>query len=414
MTVLVSHPHGNPNVRAVLRALDAAGLLAEFHTTLVIGRRLATTRWLPAVLRRELSRRVLNDIPAARVRSLPFREAMRTLRTRMGSALLPSFAPGPEAVDAVYDDLDRAVAAEVARQPHRLRAVYAYEDGAVHTFRALRDSHVKAIYELPSPYWRAQREILSEERSLRADWASAIIDGLSDPDKQARKDEEVARANVVVVASTFAAKCLRERAPVGSRVEIVPYGAPPSLVQAPAMRAKTEPLRLIYAGNLRQNKGIGYLFEAVQRLDIPWHLSLAGARPPHPCPALDAALADPRCRWLGSVPHATLLEEMTKAHVFVFPSLFEGFGLVILEAMAAGLPVITTPHTGGPDCLTDGVDGFIVPIRDADAIARHLTALYEDEDRRQAMGTAALAKAKASSWQRYEQQIVALVKEIIA
>ncbi len=109
----------------------------------------------------------------------------------------------------------------------------------------------------------------------------------------------------------------------------------------------------------------------------------------------------------------TLLEHMDRAHAFVFPSLIEGFGLVLLEAMSAGLPVITTPHTAGPDILTDGREGFIVPIRDADAIAERLHRLHDDEATRQVMGRAALARAREASWGRYEELIRMLLAEAV-
>jgi glycosyltransferase involved in cell wall biosynthesis len=82
--------------------------------------------------------------------------------------------------------------------------------------------------------------------------------------------------------------------------------------------------------------------------------------------------------------------------------------------MSAGLPVITTPHTAGPDILTDGREGFLVPIRDADAIADRLAALHGDEARRRAMGAAALARARAASWAAYETAIGALLAEMTA
>jgi len=88
----------------------------------------------------------------------------------------------------------------------------------------------------------------------------------------------------------------------------------------------------------------------------------------------------------------------------------EGFGLVILEALAAGLPVITTFHTAGPDCIDEGVEGYVVPIRDVDAITSRLAVLYDNEDRRLAMASAALVKARRLSWSGYEQR----VSEIIA
>ena len=105
---------------------------------------------------------------------------------------------------------------------------------------------------------------------------------------------------------------------------------------------------------------------------------------------------------------------MTRNHVFIFPSLAEGFGLVVTEALSAGLPVITTTNTCGPEIMTDGVEGFIIPIRILDAIAEKFTLLYEDEARRRAMAEAAKRRAAEVSWARFEDQVAGLVRELNA
>ncbi|MGZ9158271.1 MAG: glycosyltransferase family 4 protein, partial [Nitrospira sp.] len=343
-----------------------------------------------------------------------YREIIRVLANRLGAKSLIRHETGYASIDRLYHDLDRAVARYLATPRLGLRAVYAYDDGALHSFRAARACGIKTIYDLPIAHWRTARQVLAEERDLRPEWG-ATLDGLKDSEaKCARKDEEIALADHIVVASAFTRKSLTDHFGDGLSIDVTPYGAPPPAISRPSMRLPGEPLRVFYAGHLRQRKGIAYLFDALQLADFPWELTLAGPKPAETCPALERALNDSRCRWLGAIPHVTLLEEMTRAHVFVFPSLIEGFGLVILEAMAAGLPVIATPHTAGPDCIDEGVDGFIVPIRDAEAIACRLAVLHDDEDRRFAMASAALAKAGRLTWARYEEQIAALVRKVTA
>ena len=97
----------------------------------------------------------------------------------------------------------------------------------------------------------------------------------------------------------------------------------------------------------------------------------------------------------------------SQASVFVLPSIEDGFGQVIVQAMACGIPVITTTNTGGPDVITDGKDGFIVPIRDSRAIAERLEHLYRHPDAREAMGHAALETVrKWNGWERYTNQVL--------
>ena len=100
-----------------------------------------------------------------------------------------------------------------------------------------------------------------------------------------------------------------------------------------------------------------------------------------------------------------MIEEMGRHDVLVFPSLFEGFGLVILEAMSQGLPVITTAHTAGPDILTEGSDGFVVPIRSAEGIAGKVSLLYEDPDLLEAMKVQAVATARQWTWEKYQDRV---------
>jgi glycosyltransferase involved in cell wall biosynthesis len=180
-----------------------------------------------------------------------------------------------------------------------------------------------------------------------------------------------------------------------------------------AERVDHEPMRIFYAGQLTQRKGLSYLFEALERFEYPYELSLAGPFPTTPCEALEAALAKPNHRWLGSLPHARLLKEMTRNHVLIFPSLVEGFGLVVTEALSAGLPVITTTNTCGPEIITNGAEGFIVPIRDPDSIAEKFTFLYECESHRRTMAETAKRKAAAINWTLFEDRLAGLVRELI-
>ena len=141
-------------------------------------------------------------------------------------------------------------------------------------------------------------------------------------------------------------------------------------------------------------------------------LTVVGRKTSQECRPLDTALA--RHRWIPSLPHDELLEEMGQHDVLVFPSLFEGFGLVILEAMSRGLVVISTPNTAAPDVITDGIDGFVVPIRDPAAIQERLELLLDDRARLTSMQQGALATARRRTWAQHRSRIVEVVREAIA
>ena len=168
---------------------------------------------------------------------------------------------------------------------------------------------------------------------------------------------------------------------------------------------------MLFAGSLGQRKGLSYLLAAVERLAGHVELTLLGSKTVEGCDALDAAVRIHR--WIPSLPHAAVLEEMERQDVLVFPSLFEGFGLVILEAMSRGLPVIATSHTAAPDLLVDGEEGFIVPIRSADAIVEKLEILLREPERLRTMQAAALARAGVHRWQDYRQRLSSAVRQTL-
>ena len=118
-------------------------------------------------------------------------------------------------------------------------------------------------------------------------------------------------------------------------------------------------------------------------------------------------------RHFGGLSQAELAGVYRDASVFVLPSVEEGLALVILEAMASGLPVVVTPNTGAEDIVTHGRDGMIVPARDAGALADALLELYEDEPRRRAMGDAAARTAASWSWDVYGDRIAAAYARIV-
>jgi glycosyltransferase involved in cell wall biosynthesis len=130
------------------------------------------------------------------------------------------------------------------------------------------------------------------------------------------------------------------------------------------------------------------------------------------CRPLDSALKVHR--WIPSLSHTEVLQELQHHDVMAFPSLFEGFGLVVLEAMACGVPVIATPNGAAPDIIHDGQDGFIVPIRDSHALAEKLELLSNDRALLAYMSDAARRTAAQHSWQLYRERLAEVVRRTLA
>ena len=392
----MSHPTGNENVRQAALALQEAGLLGEFWTCLSWDPDAGMNPFLPRSLRDQLARRSFPQSVRPFVHTAPVRELGRLLFGMFG-------------IDAVIQDLDQKVATRLSRG-RNWTGVYGYEDGALESFRAAKARGIRCIYDLPIGHWRAAQQIYREEMERQPEWAVTLT-GIRDSDeKLAHKEEELKLADRVVVASSFTEQTLKGSAFTAS-VSVIPYGAP--AVSQDELQPHSGPLRVLFAGSLGQRKGLSYLLHAVESIGRDKvELTLLGRKESSHCAPLEAAVR--RYRWIPTLPHQEVLREMQRHDVLVLPSLFEGFGLVILEAMAQGLVVIATPHTAAPDLINDEVDGFIVPIRSASAIAERLEMLLNSPERLREMKLASRRKAEWQRWEVYRRALAEMAQEVVA
>jgi glycosyltransferase involved in cell wall biosynthesis len=395
--IILGHPFGNANVRQALLALSSENLLESFVTTLC-AERVPLVSVFPESIRAEIQRRSFSMVPQNKIISYAGEEALRLLGARLGR-FVPAIRRFSPTVDDVWHSLDRHLAKEARRSDAEDLTVYAYEDGALAAFSSL--PRARKFYELPIGYWKSMHSLLHEECLLKPEWSSTLV-GLSDSsEKLARKDAELDLSDQIIVPSDFVKSTLPPSwAP---KATVVRYGCP-TPIQAPTKSSpRRGPLRVLFCGSLGQRKGISYLFEAAQRMGQYMDLTVVG-REGAPCPALEKALAG--VTWHRSLPHSKILELMRGQDVFLFPTLFEGRALVVLEALSQGLPVITTIHSGAADVIENGRSGFLVPIRSVDAIVQALESLYEDPGLLAHMKEQALAIASETSWASYRKNLI--------
>jgi starch synthase len=108
--------------------------------------------------------------------------------------------------------------------------------------------------------------------------------------------------------------------------------------------------------------------------------------------------------YVSACSSEALREHYRRADVFVFPSFFEGFGLVLLEAMACGLPAIASTATAGPDVLTED-SGRVLPVGNLDSLVETLQWFGQNRDRLPKMARAAREQAELCSWERYRSAV---------
>jgi len=188
--ILVSHPHGNANVRAVLHALEREGILGKYFTTLGLSRAAAERLPLPGKFSRQLLRRAY-DLPPGKISWEPFREVIRLAALRLHWESLIRHETGSMSVDAVWQALDRRMAKALRQKNEKIRGVYCYEDGALESFRAAKEWGLIRFYDQPVGYFKSARRIFAEEKELVPAFA-ATIPGLKDsPAKLERKAQEL-------------------------------------------------------------------------------------------------------------------------------------------------------------------------------------------------------------------------------
>jgi len=188
---------------------------------------------------------------------------------------------------------------------------------------------------------------------------------------------------------------------LAEKVLIIPYGV---RLERFAKVADPNPdtFDVLYVGGISMHKGIPYLLQAFAALRHPTkRLRMVGALNREMKPILDK-LPQKDVEFLGHVPQTKLKDLMSRSHVLVLPSIDDGFGMVLNQAMACGCPVIATTNSGGPDLITEGEDGWVVPIRDPEAIRDRMERLATNPALRGQMGANAQRKVSQSNgWERY-------------
>ncbi|WP_037576503.1 glycosyltransferase family 4 protein [Sporocytophaga myxococcoides] len=407
--IILSHPTGNANVRAAAVGMKEAGILEEFHTSIAIFPKgiLSKLSGLPGPFS-EINRRTFETCLKDLTYSSPFWEVGRLISAKAGISSFIEHEKGVFCVDAVYHQMDKNVGKRLQRRNTHFNAIYAYEDGALYSFEIAKQIGVCCIYDLPIGYWRAAKRLMESELEKWPEWSGTLTGFKDSLAKLSKKDEELRLADRIFVASTFTAKTLQEYPGNLSKIDVIPYGFPP--VGEIKKYSSHKSLKILFVGGLSQRKGIAYLFDAVEYLGDAVDLTVVGHKLVEDCQPLNEALN--KHKWIPSLSHGDILKLMHQQDVLVFPSLFEGFGLVITEAMSQGTPVITTDRTAGPDLIEHGKNGWIIEAGSKEAIINSLEEILYNPGRISDVGKAARQTAMNRPWSAYGEELAKKIKDI--
>lgn len=192
------------------------------------------------------------------------------------------------------------------------------------------------------------------------------------------------------------------------RIHVVPYGISESFFE---IENRPTEGQVLFVGSCTLVKGIHYLAMAASQI-----IRDASGRQPHFIAAggvTDLVRKNPLCsslQFLGRVPRGRVNKLYENADVLVFPTLSDSFGAVILEAMAAGIPVVASPHCA--EIVEHGVSGFVVEPRDTEALARAVSTIINDRALREKMGAAARLRAREYTWEKHGATLTRTLQSI--
>lgn len=268
----------------------------------------------------------------------------------------------------------------------------------------------KSVCEMTIAHVPFAKQLLNEECIQHPEWRDSIDFNTFPSTYEQRLIEEPHKASKVIAISQFLKTTLLKEGIDADKIQVIPLGFDAASVtfntETPSI--ENRPLRLLYAGKITQRKGILYLLEAMKRFDKKdVELYIIGN-------IYGKGEAFSRYKdyynFSPGISQIELFKRYADYDVLVFPSLLEGFGLVTVEAMGAGLPVITTANTNATEVLQHGKNGYLVPIRSADAISNAIANIRSmDNATFQSMRHNARQTALQYTWDVYQQKLASFI-----
>jgi glycosyltransferase involved in cell wall biosynthesis len=238
----------------------------------------------------------------------------------------------------------------------------------------------------------------------------------------ARELREYALADRVVVLSSFARRTFEQEGYPADKLVVVPLGVDVGAFRPPADRVEARearirrgtPLQVLYAGTLSLRKGLWDLEAALEQLgeETPVEVRLVGPETPEAQSVLRRMGS--RVRLMGKRAQRALPPVYWDADLFIFPTIEDGFGLVLTQAKAAGLPILCTAHSAGPDLVSDNVDGWIVPIRSPELLAARVRWCHEHREALARMARRVATHFQARDWSSVAEAFEAAMEHRLA
>lgn len=318
---------------------------------------------------------------------------------------------GPRIRDSCLRFIHDAFSSGLARNiPSETEVLITLSSFGLHAIERARSLGICTVVDHGSLHQRVERRLIQEEAKL---WGLAEENVSLTPDWIiAKEDREFSICDRIMVLSEAARRSMLATGIKAERVFVNPCGVDLQLFHPVPKDDKA--FRVIQCSGLTLGKGFLYLMKAFRELNLPeaelWFIGAAA--PSAGLGALAQSLHHPRIFFKGAIPHGELHRHFSQGSVFVLPSIADGFGMVVPQAMACGLPVIVSENVGAADLVSEGDNGYVVPIRDVEALKRKILELYDHREKLERLSRKALEDARLLSWERYGERLCRFLYEV--
>lgn len=393
MKVLLAHP-GTQYSYQLARQLFERNLLFEFHTGFAFGKDSAFYRFcrlLPNFLYRKISNRFVEGVPDRKIVRHLWNELLSVLLVRIGLSN-----------EWIFFNRNRRFQQQISEESIRQSDVIVGFDTS--SWILIKRAHLngkKFILDVSIGHPVVKDEVYSTIRDAYPEWSFNLKK--KKPRYLELEYAEMRDSDQIVVASSFSRFTYVQQGIPAEKIVVIPYGVEADKFRFSQKSIETKKLRFVFVGLVDARKGVPLLLDAWREISHEnAELTLIG-------PVSNSIRAiiqqfDPSIKIIGRLSFDEICLRLTEYDVLVFPSFFEGFGLVIPESMAAGLPVIVTDATCGPDLMVNQKHGFLISAGDKLALVDAMNYFINNREFVSKMGLEARLKSKEYSWNKYGQK----------
>jgi glycosyltransferase involved in cell wall biosynthesis len=396
MTVLIAHPTRQHSLW-LAKALQSAGLLHSYWTLLPDRRALS---WLPAswnvALPSAVTRHSLECLPTEKVHTLLGPLLAHKLASRCPGVALSQLGDW-----AAWVTFDHWVARHL--QLLRPRVVVGYEMCCTATFAAAKSLGIVCVLDAAAFHYSLQDRILENEMAAAKTWPGKLL--------RRRKHTEIEYADQIICVSDFAKLSYANAGVNTDRIVVNKMGCDIIKFSSPVARPRIGPPKFVFVGMPIYRKGFDLLAASYARLlgqypDAELHVVGDSAMA---C----AKSANGGVVFHGKLTHGELSKLFARMDCLVLPSRLESFWMVVVEALASGLPAIVSDHVGSSEAIRSCENGWVVPAGDEMALLERMAFCCRDIDDVRLMSTACARSSTAYDWVNYSRRSIAILNPLL-